>query len=108
GARAPPTPPPRTSAFRGKATGEPSGARPAPADTSPGGKTIAPMSVAARVEPNATATATRSRVAPTDSEDADDLKERIRLAAQRAIAASVAAAPTPEYSAAATSVRAAN
>src|SRR5262249_7464235 len=54
-----------------------------------------------------TATATRSRVAPTDSEDADDLKERIRLAAQRAIAASVAAAPTPENSAAANSVRAA-
>src|SRR5262249_51911058 len=102
-----PTPSTPNSAFPGNATVEPIEARPAPADTSPGGKTIAPMSVAARVEPNATATATRSRVAPTDPEDADDLKERIRLAAQRAIAASVAAAPTPENSAAANSARAA-
>src|SRR5215831_12116138 len=100
-----PTPSTPNSAFPGNATVEPIEARPAPADTSPGGKTIAPMSVAARVEPNATATATRSRVAPTDPEDADDLKERIRLAVQRAIAASVAAAPTPENSAAGNSVR---
>src|SRR5262249_52990417 len=47
-----------------------------------------------------------SRVAPTDPDGADDLKERIRLAAQRAIAASAAAAPTPGNSAAANSIRA--
>src|SRR5215471_157610 len=102
-----PTPSTPNSGFPGNATVEPIEARPAPADTSPGGKTIAPMSVAARVEINATATATRSRAAPTDPEDADDLNERIRLAVQRAIAASAAAAPTPENSAAANGVRAA-
>jgi HemY protein len=102
-----PTPSTPNSAFPANATVEPIEARPAPADTSPAGKPIAPMSVAPRPEPNATATAIRSRVAPTDPEDADDLKERIRLAAQRAIAASAAAATTPENSAAANSVRAA-
>ena len=101
-----PTPSPPTAAFPGHATAEPIEAATAPADTGPADKPVAPMSVAARAAPTAAATATRGGVVPADRADADDLKERIRLAAQRAIAASPAPAPTPENAAAANSVRA--
>jgi len=101
-----PTASPPTAAFPGHATAEPIEAATAPADTGPADKPVAPMSVAARAAPTAAATATRGGVVPADRADADDLKERIRLAAQRAIAASPAPAPTPENAAAANSVRA--
>jgi HemY protein len=92
------------AAFAGNATVEPLEAPTPPADTSPAERPVAPRSVPAQAAPTATATPTKSRLVPVDPEDADDLKERIRLAAQRAIAAS--AAPAPENSAAANNVRA--
>jgi HemY protein len=86
-----------TTAASGNANVEPIETPPAPADTGPA--TPAPTPVAA-------ATTTKSRVVPVEPLDADDLKERIRLAAQRPIAASAAPAPAPERPAAANSVRA--
>ncbi|MBO0741941.1 MAG: heme biosynthesis protein HemY, partial [Hyphomicrobiaceae bacterium] len=73
-----------------------------PADTGPAGKPVAPMPDRAHTAPAAAARATN---APTHPEDAD-LKERIRPAAQRAIAASTAPTPAPQVPAAANSTRA--
>jgi hypothetical protein len=63
------------------------------------------MPVASTSPPTASATATKNRLAQATPEGEDELKERIRLAAQRAIAASAAGALT-EHSSAANSVRA--
>jgi HemY protein len=101
-----PTPSPPAAAFAGNATVEPIEAPPAPADTGSAERPVAPRSFPAQAAPTATATPTKSRLVPVDPEDADDLNERIRLAAQRAIAASAAPAPPPENSAAANSARA--
>jgi len=87
------------TAAPGNANVKPIEAPPAPADTGPAGKPPAPT-------PDAAATTTKSRVVPAEPQDADDPKERIRLAAQRAIAASTAATPAPERPAAANSLRA--
>jgi len=87
------------TAAPGNANVKPIEAPPAPADTGPAGKPPAPT-------PAAAATTTKSRVVPAEPQDADDPKERIRLAAQRAIAASTAATPAPERPAAANSLRA--
>jgi HemY protein len=95
------------AAYPRNETVEPIDAPPAPADkATPAGKPVAPMSVAASAAPAASATAAKSPVVPANLEGEDDLGERIRLAAQRAIAASAARAPSAEDTAAANSVRA--
>ncbi|HEY7084150.1 MAG TPA: heme biosynthesis HemY N-terminal domain-containing protein [Hyphomicrobiaceae bacterium] len=86
----------------------PSGTAPSARDgrgangTAPAGKP-AVMHDAGAV-PAASAATTKPRVVPAEPEDADDLKEHTRLAAQRAMAGS--AAPTPENPAAANTLRA--
>jgi HemY protein len=95
------------AAYPRNETLRPIDAPPAPADkATPTGKPVAPMSVAASAAPAASATAAKSPVLPANLEGEDDLGERIRLAAQRAIAASAARAPSAEDTATANSVRA--
>jgi HemY protein len=70
----------------------PSTPAPSPAAAAPAPKSVEPLPVAARIATDGIAAASVDRLPKTETPDEADLKERIRLAAQRAVAASSASA----------------
>jgi HemY protein len=65
---------------------------PAPAAAAPAPKSVEPLPIAARVATDGIAAASADRLPQAETPGEADLKERIRLAAQRAVAASSASA----------------
>ena len=70
----------------------PSRTAPSPAAAAPAPKSVEPLPVAARIATDGIAAASADRLPQAETPDEADLKERIRLAAQRAVAASSASA----------------